>query len=96
MFYRYYSNAVSQASKTAALWFVVVGLMLIGFGMLVWVLKEIFALLAAALFFVFGFFCGVTGIKIYLAQRQLDKMNRGEFESYRKNVRIHREEDIDI
>ncbi|MHC5074067.1 MAG: hypothetical protein ACYTFM_05270 [Planctomycetota bacterium] len=96
MFYRSYTNAVSQASKSAAWWFVVVGLMLIGFGMLVWILKEIFALLAAALFFVVGFFCGVTGIKIYFAQRQLDKMNEGNTGGYRKNVRIHREENIDI
>ncbi|MHC4271554.1 MAG: hypothetical protein ACYST2_04500 [Planctomycetota bacterium] len=94
MFYKSYTNAVSQASKTASAWFVVVGLMLIGFGMLVWVLKEIFALLAAALFFMIGLFCGITGVKIYFAQRQLDKMNRGEFDGYRKNVRIHREEDI--
>jgi uncharacterized membrane protein HdeD (DUF308 family) len=95
MFYRSYTSAVSQASKAAAWWFVVVGLMLIGFGMLVWILKEIFALLAAALFFVVGFFCGVTGIKIYFAQRQLDKMQAGDSNSYRKNVRIHREENID-
>ena len=96
MFYKSYTSAVSQASKTASAWFVVVGLMLIGFGMLVWILKEIFALLAAALFFVVGFFCGVTGIKIYLAQRQFDKMNKGDADDYRKNVRIHREENIDI
>jgi O-antigen ligase len=94
MFYRSYTNAVSQASKTASAWFVVVGLILIGFGMLVWVLKDIFAFLAAALFFVVGFFCGVTGIKIYLAQRQLDKMNETDADSYRKNVRIHREDNI--
>jgi len=96
MFYRHYTNAVSQASKTAAWWFVVVGLLLIGFGMLVWVLKEIFALLAAALFFVVGFFCGVTGIKIYVAQRQIDKISEGGADGYRKNVRIRMEEDIDL
>ncbi|MHC4758117.1 MAG: hypothetical protein ACYTE8_05645 [Planctomycetota bacterium] len=96
MFYRQYTSAVSQASKSAAAWFFVVGLMLIGFGMLVWVLKEIFAFLAAALFFLIGFFCGVTGLKIYFAQRRFDKMNRGEGDVHRKNVRIHRQEDIDI
>jgi hypothetical protein len=45
---------------------------------------------------VVGLFCGITGVKIYFAQRQLDKMNRGEFDGYRKNVRIHREEGTDI
>lgn len=72
------------------------GLLLIGFGVIIIALPEIFALLAAAVFFIVGAGCGVTAIKIFLAQRQLNKINSDDSQSYRENVQIHIEEHYDV
>jgi hypothetical protein len=56
----------------------------------------LFAVLASIVFFVCGVGCGITAIKIFLAQRELDKMSSDEgMTGYRRNVRIHTEEYYD-
>ncbi len=105
MSFRFYTDAISKASRTIASGIFIVGLLLMGFGIIILVLPEIFAFLAAAVFFVAGIGCGTTAIKIFLAQRKLDKLNADDSEAYkrtsfcntsqngtRKNVRIHIEE----
>lgn len=94
--FRFYTNAISQASKGIAKGIFTVGLLLIGFGVIIIALPEIFALLAAAVFFIVGAGCGVTAIKIFLAQRQLNKINSDDSQGYRENVQIHIEEDYDV
>lgn len=93
--FRFYTNAISQASKNVAKGIFVVGLLLIGFGILILALPELFAMLAALIFFIAGAGCAGTAIKIYLAQRRIDKFNSDESEEYRENVRIHIEDDYD-
>ena len=95
MSFRFYTNAISQASKNFAAGLFVVGLLLIGFGFLVYVLRDLFAVLAAIVFFVTGIGCGITAIKIFLAQRKLDKINSDDSSGYRENVQIHIEEHYD-
>jgi len=63
---RFYSNAVSQASRTVASAIMIVGMLLIGFGVLIAALPEFFAYLAAAMFFMAGVGCGITAIKIFV------------------------------
>jgi hypothetical protein len=89
MVFRYYTNAVSQASRSVASAIMVVGLLLIGFGVLIIALPELFAFLAAAVFFIAGAGCGLTAFKIYWAQRQIDRMDSNQPQVYRQNVRIH-------
>jgi hypothetical protein len=89
MVFRYYTNAVSQASRSVASAIMVVGLLLIGFGVLIIALPELFAFLAAAVFFMAGAGCALTAFKIYWAQRQIDRMDTNEPQIYRQNVRIH-------
>jgi hypothetical protein len=96
MNFRFYTNAISQASKRVAAGIFTVGLLLIGFGVIIIALPEIFALLAAGVFFIVGAGCGVTAIKIFLAQRQLNKINSDDSQGYRENVQIHIEEDYDV
>ncbi len=96
MSFRFYTNAISRASRRVAYGILVVGLLLIGFGVLIISLPELFALLAAAVFFIAGAGCAITAAKIYLAQRKIDKMNSGRGEGFRENVRIHIEEDFDV
>ncbi len=96
MSFHFYTSAISQASKRVASGIFIVGLLLIGFGFLIYVLKEIFAILAAIIFSVAGGGCLVTAIKIFLAQRKLDKFNSDDSQGYRRNVQIHSEEYYDI
>ena len=92
MSFRFYSNVISQASRNCAAGLFVVGLLLVGFGFLVYILRELFAVLAAIVFFVAGAGCTITAVKIFLAQRQLDKAASGRSSPYRENVQIHIEE----
>ena len=93
MSFRFYTNAVSQASRTVAAGIFITGLTLIGFGFMIYLLPKFFATLAAVVFFIAGTGCGITSVKIFLAQRKLDKINPDDSQVYRKNVQIHIEED---
>jgi hypothetical protein len=95
MSFRFYTNVISQASRTVAAGTFVVGLLLIGFGVIIAALPEIFAYLAAAMFFIAGIGCGITAVKIFWAQRKFDKTNSDDSQSYRENVKIHIEEHYD-
>ncbi len=94
--FRFYTNAVSQASKGIAKGILTTGLLLIGFGVLILALPELFAMLAAVVFFIVGGGAVATAVKIFLAQRRLDKMSRDDSTGYRENVRIHIEDDYDV
>ena len=52
--FRFYTNILSQASRTMASGIMVVGLLLIGFGVVIIALPELFAYLAATVFFSLG------------------------------------------
>lgn len=93
--FRFYTNAVSQASKGIAKGIFTVGLLLVGFGILILALPELFAMLAAAVFFIVGAGCVGTAIKIFCTQRQINKINSDNSTGYRENVRIHIEDDYD-
>jgi hypothetical protein len=95
MVFRYYTNAISQASRSIATVIFIVGLLLVGFGVVILAIPEIFAFLAAAVFFIAGIGCAITAIKIFLAQRQLDKLNQDDSQAYRRNVRVHQHEYYD-
>jgi hypothetical protein len=92
MRFRSYTNMVSQASRTVAAAVFVVGLMLIGFGVMIFLLPRFFATLAALVFFVVGLGCAVTGVRIFLGQRKLDRMGSDDSIAYRKNVHIRSDE----
>ena len=94
MSFRFYTNAISQASRNFAAGLFIVGLLLIGFGFLVYILRELFAILFAAVFCISGVGCGITAVKIFLAQRRLERRIDSS-EAYRENVQIHIEENHD-
>jgi hypothetical protein len=95
--FRYYTNAISNASKSIAAGIFVLALILIGFGVLILALPELFAILAAVVFFIAGAGCAGTALKIYLAQRHIDRITRDDSSTdYRENVRIHIEENDDL
>jgi hypothetical protein len=95
MSFRFYTNAISRASRAVAAGIFITGLVLIGFGFMIYLLPRFFATLAAVVFFVAGAGCGITAIKIFLVQRKIDKFNSDDSSEYRKNVQIHIEEHYD-
>jgi len=89
-----FSNHLSQATKSMAKGSFLIGLFLIGFGMLVFVLRDLFALLAAGLFFLAGFSAIGYAIKLFIATYRTNKNASDPHNAYRKNVQIHIEENI--
>ncbi|MDD5459380.1 MAG: hypothetical protein PHF37_08320 [Phycisphaerae bacterium] len=90
MFFKFYSNAVSQASRTVAATAFIIGMMLIGFGMLIWALPELFAFLAAMLFFIAGISCAGFAIRMFIAAKTIEKAGKAnDQQPFRDNVRIH-------
>jgi len=87
-----YRNTISQAGKRFAAGALTTGLILIGFGILIIAIPAIFIFIAATLFFLAGASCITTAAKIFLAQRQINKIGRDDSEGHRENVRIHIEE----
>ncbi len=96
MSFRFYTNVISQASRTIAAGIFIVGLVLIGFGFMIYLLPRFFATLAAVVFFVTGAGCGITAVKIFLAQRKLNRLNSDDSQGHRKNVQIRTEEHYDV
>ena len=89
MVLRFYTNRLSEASRTVAAGIMIVGLLLMGFGVIILALPEFFASSAAIVFSIAGVGCGVTAVKIIWAQHRLDRMTSDDPHGYRKNVRIH-------
>ncbi len=92
MSFRFYTNAISQVSRAAAAGIFILGLLLVGFGLLIYALPKFFATLAAIVFFVAGIGCAITAVKIFLVQRRLDKFGSSDSDAHRENVHIRIEE----
>ncbi|OHB60195.1 MAG: hypothetical protein A2167_05995 [Planctomycetes bacterium RBG_13_46_10] len=95
MFFNFYSNSFNQVSKGFAKGLFVIGLLLIGFGTLVWILKEVLAVIAAAIFIIVGCICCFNAVRIFISTmkaRQTRQDNNGRSD----NVKIHIEHDLDI
>lgn len=82
-FYR--GNPMPSATGTMAKGSLLTGLFLIGFGMLVFILRDLFAFLAAAVFFMAGFSAIGYAIRLFLLQHKMKKSDG----LYRENVEIH-------
>ena len=90
MFFKVESNTFSRAGRSIAKGSLVTGLLLIGFGMLVFILRDLFAFLAAGIFFMAGFSAIGYAIKIFLATRNKTKSGQN---AYRQNVEVHYSDD---
>lgn len=89
MFNFFFSSPMANnAGKSMAKGLLVLGLILIGFSMLVWVLREVFAFIAAGIFMVAGFACLINSLKLYFKFRNFGRKQKPD-SPYRENVRIH-------
>ena len=96
MSFRFYTNMLSQASRNVAAGIFIVGLVLVGFGFIIFLLPELFATLAALVFFIGGVGCAVTAVKIFIAQRKMDKFTSEKEADYRKNVHVRIDDRFEI
>ncbi len=96
MDFRFYTNQISQASRRAAGGVFVLALALIGIGLLIYVLRDLFAILFAAIFCAAGLGCVAFAVKLYFTQRKFAKFNSDDSQPYRQNVQIHIEEHDDL
>ena len=83
----------SQATRGAAIFIFIIGLLLIGFGVVIIAFPKFFALLAAMIFFIAGLGCAGTALKIFFASRRMRSSDSSE--NYRENVQIHELDDFD-
>jgi len=65
--------------------------MLVGFGLLVLLLSDIFIFVAAGLFFVAGVAVMFYAVKLFLAARKMNITPEDTASAYRENVSIHGE-----
>jgi len=79
------ADPLRDTGRAMAAGALLVGLLLIGFGLLVFILKDLFAFLAAAVFFMAGFSAIIYAVRIYWLTRKIKPPSDG----YRENVEIH-------
>jgi hypothetical protein len=82
-------NPFRQATQGLAMGSLITGLFLIGFGMLVFVLRDLFAFIAAAIFFMAGFSAIAYAIRLFILQWKMRK----DKAVYREGVEVHFEEE---
>ncbi len=90
--FRFHSNLFSQATRGMAKGSFFTGLFLIGFGMLVFVLRDIFAFIAAGIFFMTGFSAILYSIKLFWVSRHMRNPSDSR-DGHRDNVQIHYREE---
>ncbi len=91
MSFKVFSSMISLASRRMAGGILFVGLLLVGFGILIWEFPEFFAAIAAIFFFIIGGSLVLTAIKIFIASYKLRKSIESfsnQQQDGRENVRI--------
>jgi len=83
-------NPFRQATTQAAKVSLFTGLFLIGLGLLVWLLKEIIAIVFMIIFFMSGLSAIGWAIRLFIAQWKMRKQTS----VYREGVEVHFEEEL--
>ncbi len=96
MSFNFYTNAVSRASRGLAATIFILGLILIGFGFLIYVLRDLFAILFSIIFCIAGVGCAIAAVRILWAMRKFGRINSDVSSAHRENVQIHIEEHYDV
>ena len=95
MVFRFYTRQVSQATRGIAATVFIAGMLLIGFGMLIFALPQLFAYLAAGVFFLMGLSVIGHAVRLFFVASKMDRgmpadqNQHGQAETYRKNVTAH-------
>ncbi|MBN1817868.1 MAG: hypothetical protein JW828_10945 [Sedimentisphaerales bacterium] len=73
MVFRLYTKQISQATRGLAAGIFIVGMLLIGFAMLIFALPELFAYLAAGVFFFIGLVTLGYALRLFIAASSMDR-----------------------
>ena len=92
MVFRSYTNVFSRTSRGVATGIFIAGLILVGFGFMIYLLPRLFATLAALVFFVAGIGCTITAVKIFWAAKKIDDAGPNGSNDGRRNVRVREEQ----
>jgi len=84
-----HGNPFRQATTQAAKASLILGLLLIGLGLLIWWLKELFAIVFMVIFFMAGFSAIGWAVRLFIAQWKMRK----DKAVYREGVEVRFEED---
>jgi len=95
MGFKFHISAVSRLSRTVAGAIFVTGLGLIGFGFMIYLLPELFATLAAIVFFFAGGCCTIAALRILFTRRRLYKTDSDYSQTHRKNIESYTVPDDD-
>jgi hypothetical protein len=90
--FKFSSNPLTQATAGAAAAVFVIGMLLLGFALLIYALSDLFAILAALFFVLTGVSTIGFSIKLLIASKKINDMTKGQ-DDYRENVQIHRGQD---
>jgi hypothetical protein len=94
--FRFYTNAMSAATRGVIIAVCMLGLMLIGFGVLIMAFPRLFATLAAIVFFIAGFAALSAAMRMYASYRRFrTTMNPPHDENYGTHPRIHELDDFE-
>jgi hypothetical protein len=85
----FYANMFSRGQRKVRNWFFIIGVLLVGFGLLIWLLRDLFALLFAAFFASLGVASIVIAIRMFWSGSRMTKESSDPEQAYRENVRIH-------
>ena len=96
MFFDFYTNTISRASKNVAGGIFAAGLFLVGIGVLIAIVPELVGYLIAGVFVFAGLACIVIAIKIFWQIRKIGRSGSDPADAYRKNVQIHIENHSDF
>lgn len=83
-----HGNPFRQATTQAAKVSLFTGLLLIGLGLLVWLLRDIMAIVLMIVFFISGFSAIGWAVRLFIAQWKMRK----DRSVYREGVEVHFEE----
>ena len=92
--FRLYSNTFSRATRGVAAFLFTIALILIGFGVLIIAFPEIFAVLAATIFFIAGGSCAIFAFKVFIASRRLRQSDHTEYPPEYSGGRMHELDDF--
>jgi hypothetical protein len=91
MLFNFYSNSFSGISKGFAKGLFITGLLIFGFGLLVWIFRQVLAVIAAAIFMAVGVGLCLKAIRIYYIAWKSGRYDGGDDDNSGRspNVRIH-------
>lgn len=91
MMFRFHSSQFSKATRGIAASIFIVGMLFIGFGVLILALPPLFIALAAGVFFLIGLSVIGYSIKLFFILKKMQQKPHDPNDAYRNNVTIHRD-----